>query len=114
MTGEEIGLLRKALGLELAWFASLLGLQAEKLARWEASEEVLLHPLQAHILSILEVQVRRLGPLAPDLGRRILVGVMLYGPPYGLLVLLQEHYAGRVPEFVPSGAAGPSSPRDPV
>jgi hypothetical protein len=114
MTGEELGLLRKALGLEPAWFASLLGLHVAKLARWESLEVVSLHPLQAQILSILEVQVRKLGPLAPDLGRRILVGVMLYGPPYGLLVLLQGHYAGLVPEFVPSGKGGPPRPREPV
>ena len=114
MTGEELGLLRKALELELSWFASLLGLHATKLARWEAAEVVPLHPLQANILSILEVQVRKLGPRAPDLGRRILVGVMLYGPPYGLLVLLQGHYAGLVPEFVPSGKGGPPRPKEPV
>lgn len=114
MTGEELGLLRKALELELPWFASLLGLRAAKLARWEAAEEISLHPLQASIVSILQIQVRRLGPLAPDLGRRILVGVMLYGPPYGLLVLLQGHFAGLVPEFVPSGKGGPPRPKEPV
>ena len=114
MTGEELGLLRKALELELSWFASLLGLHATKLARWEAAEVVPLHPLQANILSILEVQVRKLGPRAPEFGRRILVGVMLYGPTYGLLVLLQSHYAGRGLEFVPSGEGGPPRPKEPV
>mgnify|MGYP001393477282 CR=1 FL=1 len=114
MTGAKLAEIRRALGLELPWFASLLGLHAHKLERWEASEEVSLHPLQAHILSVLEVQVRLLGPRAPQLGKRILKGVMLYGPPYGLLVLLQVHFAGHTPEFVPSGVGGPSNPKEPV
>lgn len=114
MTGAKLASLRKALGLELPWFASLLGLHAAKLQRWEASEAISLHPLQAHILSVLDVQVRILGPRAPELGRRILKGVMLYGPPYGLLVLLQAHFAGHTPEFVPSGEGSASGSKPPV
>jgi hypothetical protein len=114
MTGAKLAAIRQALGLELPWFASLLGLHAAKLQRWEAAEEVSLHPLQAHILSVLDVQVRLLGPRAPELGRRILKGVMLYGPPYGLLVLLQVHFEGHVPEFVPSGDSRSDKPKQPV
>lgn len=115
-TGAELSLLRKALGLELPWFASLLGLHVAKLEHWEASDRQLpLHALQRNVVTILQVQVRLRGSLgALELGRRILVGVMLYGPSYGLLVLLQGHYAGRVPEFVPSGEGGPPSPKEPV
>jgi hypothetical protein len=94
MTGERLIALRLALDLEQPWFASLLGLHATKLQSWEASEEISLHPLQAHILSLLEVQVKLLGPRAPELGRRILKGILMFGPPYGLLVLLQSHYLG--------------------
>ena len=102
MTGSKLEAIRLALDLELSWFASLLGLHPSKLEQWERADEVSLHPLQAHILSVLEVQVRLLGARAPSLGRHILKGVMMYGPPYGLLLILQAHFTGHSPEFIPS------------
>ncbi len=100
MTGAKLASLRHALGIELPWFASLLGVHPAKLQSWEAADAISLHPLQAHILSILEVQILLLGVRSPELGRNILKGVMLYGPPYGLLVLLQAHFVGTALELI--------------
>lgn len=100
MTGGKLRSLRQAFGLELAWFASLLGTSAEKLARWEQAAHISLHPLQAQTLAILGAQQRVLGTHAPAFGRQILLGIMVYGPPYGLHLLLCKHFEGHAPEFI--------------
>ncbi len=110
MTGEALRTLRRALELELPWFASLLGMTAAKLDTWERSECVSLHPLQAQTLALLETQVRILGIHAPRFGKQILLGVMVYGPPYGLLIILRKHFEGCDPVFLP---ARPSEADDP-
>lgn len=114
MTGKKLKALRQALNIELPWFASLLGMHVAKLARWEESAELSLHPMQASVVAILELQVRLLGARAPVLGKRIITGMMLYGPPYGLLVALHAHFEGMTFEFVSAAVSEQGKPPEPV
>lgn len=110
MTGEALKALRLAYGLELPWFASLLGMTATKLSKWEQSEHISLHPLQAQTVALLELQHRVLGERATAFGRQILLGVMVYGPPYGLYLLLHKHFEGYAPEFTPPTRSNHAEP----
>lgn len=110
MNGKKLVALRRALELEPAWFAALLGLSTEKLRCWETSEAFTPSQLQTHILAILDVQTALLGDLMPELGRRILHSLLVSGVPYALLVLLQVHFMGHTVELPPSQAPDTEPP----
>ena len=92
MTGSDVTSLRSSLGLKPNAFAAILGVHPSSLYRWESAcgEEVLVDPLQVHLLvSLHDVVKKRSSGAQKELGQQLFRALILKGALFALFTLLK-------------------------
>jgi transcriptional regulator with XRE-family HTH domain len=104
ITGLDVIDLRRALGLSVTTFASVLGVNVSTIYRWETrgNAGLPIEPLQIAILMATRDLVARGDGVA--IGKELELALLLRGPLYALYVLLRRIYPPE-PVLTPESAA---------
>ena len=103
MTGDDVVKIRAGLGWNGSQFASLLGVHASTVYRWEEVKgaELKIEPLQRQLLSVLRGELKRRGAGSARLAEQMHDALAVGGSLRALYVLLKSVYSPAPPATAP-------------